>query len=314
MVSIRKKKIKNNSYLYAEHSFRLPDGSVKKLSKFIKDEEEAKSPDLSEYFQVREHAANEQYALTTYRKDHVLTEKKLKKVELFRTEYQRIHRRLSPAQLQDVIHRFTINFTYESNAIEGNSLTLKDVALVLTEHKMPAGRELREVYETRNTRLANELLFRGKVKIGIQNILDLHKTLVRDTGVPTGFKRVPNFLLMRDVRTTPPESVEEEMEKLIAWYKATKDHPLRLAAEFHARFERIHPFEDGNGRVGRVLLNAILREHGYPPLIIRKTSRIAYLAALAAHDNGHHAKLARFLLEKFEQTFEKFFRVYVKYL
>ena len=64
------------------------------------------------------------------------------------------------------------------------------------------------------------------------------------------------------------------MNKLILWYKASKNkiHPLRLVSEFHARFESIHPFDDGNGRTGRILLNAILFEHNYPPLIIRKTA------------------------------------------
>ena len=105
------------------------------------------------------------------------------------------------------------------------------------------------------------------------------------------------------------------MDKLIEDYN-NKDNipPLQKAALFHGKFEKIHPFEDGNGRVGRLLINIILLNNGYPPLIIRKTHRVSYFNALEAFDNGHPDKLYRFLLEKYKNTYEKFFKVYVKYL
>ncbi len=76
----------------------------------------------------------------------------------------------------------------------------------------------------------------------------------------------------------------------------------------------MHLFEDGNGRVGRVLINAILPELGYPQIIVRKTAGQAYFSALEAHDGGFKPKLERFLLEKFEDTFERFFKVHVEYI
>ncbi len=147
-------------------------------------------------------------------------------------------------------------------------------------------------------------------------ILKLHALLVKETGVAAGFKKVPNFLWMRKLETAPPERVEEEMNNLVDWYDKTKGklHPLKTASEFHSRFERIHPFEDGNGRTGRILINAILLENGYPPLIIRKTTRQAYFSALEAYDGGYKLKLERFLIEKFKETFNKFFKVYVRYV
>ena len=91
-------------------------------------------------------------------------------------------------------------------------------------------------------------------------------------------------------------------------------HPLQLAARFHGYFERMHPFEDGNGRVGRFLINIILVNAGYPPLIIRKTQRISYFNALEKYDDGRPAPLERLLFERLKETHEKFFRIYVKYL
>jgi len=316
MVSIKYKNINGKRYLYAEYSFRLPDGEIKKISKLIKKEEDASSEEIKKYFLEKQTESYQKYAIKNYKKTSIFDEEQIKKLERIKTEYKWIIKSFTKKQLKDILDRFTINFTYESNAIEGNSLTLRDVTLILGENIVPKNKDLREIYETRNTREAYEFLFEKKMKISIKNIVKIHSILVKDTGIQTGFKKLPNYLLMRNLKTTPPEKVEKEIKKLLEWYEKNKGiiHPLKLATEIHAKFEKIHPFEDGNGRAGRVLLNAILLENGYPPLIIRKTARIAYFSSLEAFDKGRSGKLERFMLEKFKKTFDNFFKVYVKYL
>jgi Fic family protein len=212
--------------------------------------------------------------------------------------------------------RFTANFTYESNALEGNSLTLKDVAIILFENAILKGKDLREIYDARNSREVVDLIIKNKFTITEKDILKMHKMLIRDTGVKEGYKIVPNVILGRNINTSAPENVKEDMDKLIKWYESNKKHihPLKLAALFHGKFEQIHPFEDGNGRVGRFLINVILINNKYPPLIIRKTQRLSYLQALQNFDNKHTDTLERFILEKFKDTFNKFFEIYVKYI
>jgi Fic family protein len=316
MVSIKHKVINGRKYIYAEHSFRLPNGKIKKTSKLVQKKEDINNKEIKNYFLKKQIEAYQNYVLEKYKPDRIFTKEQLKKLESIRVEYNKIIKSFTKNQTRDILDRFTVNFTYESNAIEGNSLTLKDVTLILGENIIPKNKDLREVYETRNTREAHELLFKNKIKINIKNIIKIHSILVKDTGVKSGFKKLPNYLVMRDLETTPPEKVEEEMNKLILWYNTNKDkiHPLRLVCEFHARFERIHPFDDGNGRAGRILLNAILLESNYPPLIIRKTARASYFSSLEAFDKGYKDKLERFLLDKIKDTFEKFFKVYVDYL
>ena len=316
MVSLKEKTINNKKYLYAEYSFRLPNGKIKKISKTIKRASEKETKETKNYFLKKETKANQKYALEKYKPDFIFNKEQIEKIEEIKVEYREIMKKLTKKQIQDILDRFTVNFTYESNAIEGNSLTLKDVTLILGEKIVPKNKDLREVYETKNTREANELLFSNKIKISIKDIIKLHSILVKDTGVEFGFKRLPNYIVMRNLKTTPPEKVEKEMKKLIDWYDKNKEkiYALKLATEFHARFEKIHPFEDGNGRTGRILLNAILLENNYPPLIIRKTSRIAYFSSLEAFDKLHKPKLERFLIEKFKKTFNNFFKIYVKYL
>jgi Fic family protein len=316
MVSLKSKTINSRIYLYAEYSFRLPDGKSKKISKLIQNRSEKDSNEIKEYFLLKEINAYQNYAIKKYKSDLVLTVEQIKQLEQIRVEYKEIKNRFTKKQIKDILDRFTVNFTYESNAIEGNSLTLKDVTLILGENITPKNTDLREVYETKNTREVHELLFNNKINITINDMIKIHSILVKDTGVSFGFKKLPNFITMRNLKTTLPENVEKEIKDLVKWYDNNKNklHPLRLASIFHANFERIHPFEDGNGRTGRVLLNSILLKFSYPPLIIRKTSRLAYFYSLEAFDNNYKDKLERFLLDKLKHTFNNFFKIYVKYL
>jgi len=319
MTFIRKRKLEGKVRYYLEQTIRLPDGKVKKISKLLP-ESEAKQKNIAEkysqYFLDKEKELSAKFAIKKYRKDAILTEKLISELEEMKVEYKHILKKLTENQLKDMFDRFVCNFTYETNAIEGNSLTLKDVTIIIYEKEVIKGKSLREIYETRNSRNVMDLILSNKFDITKEDILKLHKLVIADTGVSIGFKKLPNFLLMRNVQTTPPEKVEAEIDELIKWYNSAKEslHPLLLAAAFHARFEKIHPFEDGNGRVGRFLANIILINAGYPPLIIRKTARASYFSALSAFDNGYEDKLKRFFIEKYEQSFNNFFKVYVKYL
>ena len=316
MAFISKKIIAGKERYYLEKSVRI-HGKIKKYSLYLKDRNTPKKI-LQEDLQKLEEKINTEIlnaAITSYKQNYIFTEATLRKIEELKQYYQTLIKKFTPAQLNDLLDRFTVNFTYESNAIEGNSLTLKDVTFIIKEGKVLPGKDLREVYETLNTRKALEWIFEKHPKVSEKNILHLHKLVIENTGVTRGYKKFPNFLLGRRVETTLPELVKEEMQKLLSWYGAnTAMHPLQRAALFHGKMEKIHPFEDGNGRVGRLLINLMLLAEGYSPLIIRKTQRVSYFHALDAFDNGHPDNLFRFLIEKYKDTSEKFFKVYEKYL
>lgn len=318
MVYLTKKRIKGRDYLYLIKSVRMPDGSVRKISKLVKERDSIKRLEKKhkDYFLKKEEALAAKYALKKFSTDHILGEEEIAKTESMRVRYRTLVKSIGKAQLKDMFDRFVANFTYETNALEGNSLTLKDVNIVIFENAAVKGKDLREVYEVRNARAVMDLVLKKRFDITHRSIIMMHKMFMKDIDDREGYKKFPNFLLGRRIRTTPPEKVQEEMTKLIEWHnKAIKRmHPLHVSAIFHGKFERIHPFPDGNGRVGRFLSNAILVNNGYPPLIIRKTQRIAYLSALEAFDGGHDGKLKRFFLEKFKTTYRKFFEIYFRYL
>jgi len=316
MVHISRKKIKGKLYVYAVKSVRLPNGRLTKISKLVKSASEAKTPEVAAFLEEKEAELFATFANQSYGNLMLPDPGALEKMEKMRLEYKKIIARLSPAQKKDLFDRFTVNFTYESNAIEGNSLTLKDVAIVIHENAAIRGKSLREIYETRNSREVVDLILKRRFKVTEKDIFKMHSLLVKDMDIPEGYKTVPNFIQGRQVTTTPPEKVPEEMKQLLEWYaeNKTRVHPLQLATRFHGRFEGIHPFEDGNGRVGRFLINVILVDAGYPPLIVRKTQRISYFNALEKFDDGRRITLEAFLYERLKETHEKFFKVYIRYL
>lgn len=318
MAFIRKRIIHGKERFYLEQSVRLPDGVIKKVSLYLKGYDAHKNTSLSpdrKRLQIIIEKLKTDAAIGQYKQNHIFTEELLRELESTKIGYQKIIRKLTAHQLSDVLDRFTVNFTYESNAIEGNSLTLKDVTFLIKEGEIIEGKNMRDVYETLNTRKALDWIMKYKPQINEKDIIKLHEILVKDTGVSTGYKKLPNFLLGRMVKTTSPAQVGKDMRELIAWYNKSSDvPPLQRAALFHGKFEKIHPFEDGNGRVGRLLINIILLNHGYSPLIIRKTQRVRYFHALDSFDQGHPDNLYWFLIEKYKKTYELFFKIYIKYL
>src|SRR3989344_2615296 len=126
MVSVKYKNINGKKYLYAEYSFRLPNGRIKKISKLIQKEEDKNNKEVRDYFLKKQIKSHQDYALKVYKTDSILTEEQIKKLESIKIEYQKIIKSFTKNQIKDILDRFTVNFTYESNAIEGNSLTLKD--------------------------------------------------------------------------------------------------------------------------------------------------------------------------------------------
>lgn len=308
------KNIKGKKYKYAVKSVRLPNGKVISIEKIYKNESKK---ELERILEEKEKKEFIKYAIKRFKTDHIFTEEQLGKIELIKFDYRKIFKKLTKLNIQDILDRFTANFTYESNALEGNSLTLKDVAIVMFENVSIKDKDLREIYETRNSREVVKGIMQNKFNVSHKDILKIHNILVQDLGINKGYKKIPNFIQGReDLKTSLPENVQLDMDKLIKWYHKNKDniHPVEMASIFHGKFEQIHPFDDGNGRVGRFLINIVLVKNKYPPLIIRKSQRVSYLKALDNFDHNHEDTLKRFILERFVDTYNKFFEVYTKYV
>lgn len=183
---------------------------------------------------------------------------------------------------------FCSQFTYDSDAIEGNTLTLQQTSLLLFESIVPASKSVREINEALNHKKAFDFLLQYKGDINKQLILELHKIIVKDAIRKDLENQIGKLrtvqVYIRGAKWTPPkpEDVPNEIKALLTWYSRNKKklHPLIVAAYFHAAFETIHPFVDGNGRVGRLLMNFILHKNSYPMINIPNKTRYKYYSAL----------------------------------
>lgn len=221
----------------------------------------------------------------------LISEKELKLLEKIKKTYNNQPK----ATLENRYESFCSQFTYNSNAIEGNTLTLQETSQLLFENIVPASKSLREINEALNHKKAFDFILQYKGEINKEFILDLHKLIVKDTLKKELENQIGKYrtlqVYLRGAEWIPPkpEEVPKEMRDLLVWHSKNKKklHPLILASYFHTAFETIHPFVDGNGRAGRLLMNFILHKKGFPMINVPNLIKHKYYSALQkAQMNG----------------------------
>lgn len=166
---------------------------------------------------------------------------------------------------------------YNSNAIENSTLTLKETERILLELEVARNVSVRELFETKNlARVTEYLKSKPDLDLSIENILLLHQMLIGgiNDSIAGRLRKAGEFVRVGTHIASAPERVEQLLENLLTNYSSNHDmYFLENIAYYHLEFERIHPFVDGNGRIGRVLINQQLAGLGYPPIIIRNKSK-----------------------------------------
>ncbi len=224
-------------------------------------------------------------------------------------EIKRKHQAKHPLMFENRYEAFVSEFTYDSTGIEGNTLTLRETAAVLFEGATPA-KSLREVYEVLNHKKAFDYIVQYEGDVTKQLLCKLQKMVTENTLRPEiaeqagKYRTVPVFIRGATITPPPPEQVPKEMRSLIAGYGKNKKvlHPAVLAAYMHAAFEAIHPFIDGNGRTGRLLLNFILHKNSYPMISIPRAERMRYFEALAKAQKGNLKHFLNFIIKLLKNT------------
>jgi Fic family protein len=223
-------------------------------------------------------------------------------------ELQKAHADQPSSTKDNRYEAFVSMFTNDSTAIEGNTLTLQETASLLFDGITP-GKSLREVNEVLNHKRAFDRLLEYDGDITRDLILDLHRLVVKDTLDADLEDQVGAFrtvqVYIRGVEWLPPspEDVPQDITSLLSWYAKNRDrvHPLVLAIYFHVGFETVHPFVDGNGRVGRLLMNFILHRNALPMVNIPNTQRNRYYDVLhEAQVDGNLRPFIEFLVELYQ--------------
>jgi Fic family protein len=230
--------------------------------------------------------------------------------------------------------KIRLEFNYNSNHIEGNTLTYGETELLLIFDKTTGNHELREYEEMRAHDLAFEIIKewakdpeRPLTEAAVKNLHE--KLLVRpfwkEAITPEGqqtrrlieigsYKKYPNSVRLQNgeiFHYTSPADTPIQMGELIEWYKAEEikgTHPLVIAAVLHYKFVRIHPFDDGNGRISRLLMNYVLLKNNLPPVVIKASDKKGYLFALNEADTGNINRFINYIVTQLQWSLNLFLK------
>ena len=218
-----------------------------------------------------------------------------------------------------VAKAFDIEYTYESNKIEGNTLTLQETALVIEKGLTIGGKSLNEHLEAINHQYAIDYikeLASKKQTFSERDVLQIHQLILQSIDNQNAGKYRNVQVLISGAKHIPPQPflVPKQMEDLFIWYNENKDqlHPIELSAEMHERLVTIHPFIDGNGRTSRLLMNLILLQNGFPIAILKgdTESRLNYYGALeTAQTENNKQPFIDLITENVKETMERIIKV-----
>ena len=205
---------------------------------------------------------------------------------------------------------FSESFVYDTNAIEGYSVTFTEVRGILEKEKWPQEKEKCEISETYGVKDAIDYIRKTKDHVSLDLIKELHRISFRNSKSFAGeFRTKGQEVAVVDShgriihRGAPSTMVIKLLKEIVSWYDKNKGKypPIVLATVVHNQFENIHPFADGNGRVGRLLLNNILFKHDKPPVNIELKNRREYYTTLREYENnGNIRPMIELILKEYK--------------
>lgn len=212
---------------------------------------------------------------------------------------------------KDYIEDLVTRSTYHSNAIEGSTLTYAETyAILYNDNSFKIeGKEPREIYEAINHKEALNIVFENlqeKREFDERFIKKLNETINKNIKETRGFRKIQVFIQGSDHIPPEPEKVPNLMNYYVYNYNNDIEDIFLKIAKYHIEFEKIHPFEDGNGRTGRLLLNYELLKNDLPPVVISKDERVKYFEFIRKNDSSGLAKWFKELSNAEEQRMQKF--------
>lgn len=212
-------------------------------------------------------------------------DKMIARLEEKKQKIQKFHP-LPQELIKNLDEWFRVELTYTSNAIEGNTLTRQETALVVEKGLTVEGKTLNEQLEAVNHAAAisyiKTLALKKITDISEKQIKEIHHIILRgiDDHNAGAYRNVSVRIAGSRVIMPNPLKVPHLMDEFVKWPHSCKEHPVKVAASAHFKLVSIHPFVDGNGRAARLLMNLILMQNGFPPAIIKKEDRLKYINSI----------------------------------
>ena len=222
-------------------------------------------------------------------------------------------RPLTEGEVIRLNEEFIVEYTYNSNAIEGNTLTLRETDLVLrglTIDKKPLKDHMEAVGHKEAFDYVRELV-KDNIPLSENIIKKIHFLVLADKKDDRGvYRRVPVRIMGAAHEPVQPYLIQPKMEQLLIDFKNSNEHIVTKLARFHIEFEAIHPFIDGNGRTGRLLVNLELMKAGYPPIDIKYIDRLAYYNAFDEYHVKHNLSVMEKLFAKYiNERLDKYLKI-----
>src|SRR3989338_1506565 len=295
MATIRRKVIGNQAYYYLAHTFRKgakTEMRERYLGKKIpRDIESVKKEFFHEMYKERWYP----------------------RLDRIKAAYGSELKLTPPSARIEEREKFAIRFTYDTQRIEGSTLSLKETADLLERGITPREKPVRDVKEAEaHNALFGEVL-ETKKELSLQLVLSWHRKLFLATKPDIAGKVRQHQVLISRSRFVPPSPVELAplLHDFFRWYAREKRlvHPVELAALVHLRFVTIHPFSDGNGRMSRLLMTFVLHRHGYPLLNIPYTGRSSYYGALERSQTKEQEHIfIQWLIKRYLKEHERYLK------
>lgn len=304
-------------YYYLAHTIRLGvkykkirvflgvDLSPKKLQEEVKKRQKILDAKVS----VIEKTEKEPFVLEEDFTRQVLPNSALKKLASLKNKYKKKLSLTDKDILQKVRETFLVKYTYDTNASEGNTISLKETEMILTKGIIPKSHSLREVHEIENTKKAYEFIEQYEGKLTHDFILKLHLLVTQNTFTNKKnegtYRKRGQDVAMTGSKHFPPKGgrqIRKLVTKLINDYSKSKLSKVEVAILFHWFFIAVHPFIDGNGRVSRLIFNWMLLKEGFAPINFPSKEHIEYTDLMEVARDGDPKPLADHILEKLIQA------------
>ncbi|MBI4015234.1 MAG: Fic family protein [Candidatus Aenigmarchaeota archaeon] len=286
------------TYYYITKNIRVGDKKWKKIRKYIGNKPPSKEQTKKAVGEIEKEALKKGF-MKPASKYVYLSNEEAEKLQDLKEVFNKWYGKLSAIEIKKYEDDFVVRFTYNSNAIEGNRLSLRETSMILTENIIPAGATPNDYNEAINSKDCYEFMKVYSGEFNQKFLLKIHELLTKNTNC----KIIGNYR-DHEVRISgsdwvPPahEKIREEMRKVFQWYyfARKKLHPAELGAILHNKLVRIHPFADGNGRTSRVIMNWILMKNKFPVFYVELRDKIKYYEAVEEGDKGNDKAIVHYI-------------------
>jgi cell filamentation protein, protein adenylyltransferase len=306
MVYLERIERNKKTYYYITKNFRLNNKKWKKIRKYIGNKPPSKNQTTQAIAEIQADAIKKGIA-KPFSKNKYLNDTEAEKLQDLKEVYHKWYGKLNADEIKKYEEDFIVRFTYNTNAIEGNRLSLRETSMILTENIIPAGATPNDYNEAINSKDCYEFIKNYTGEFNQKFLLKIHRLLTKNTKC----KIVGNYR-DHDVRISgsewiPPshKKIKEEIRKIFQWYyfEREKLHPVELGAILHNKLVRLHPFSDGNGRTSRVVMNWILMKNKFPMFYVELRDKINYYETIEEGDKGKDEAIVHYIASVLMQQY-----------